>query len=382
MNETGQDLLRQAQIYLKKGNNSQAINILALHLKDHPDSVEGWWLLSFAVPDTKRQIDCLQRILQLRPSNVQARERMDMLQGKTPSQPVSSPFQEKPAVSQSYTQPKPTPTAIPSPEPAVSHSYTQPKPKPASSPKPVSKTIKSKAGFSAFQIAILGVFGVIGLVVLGGIMFLGIQAVTGKQQSPLQAPQNSNLTEISMPATWTPTVTATARPTITPYPTLTPFGFSKVESLPTRDASSINASNGTYAPNFTLVDVNTNQSVSLDEYRGKAVLVFFWATWCQYCNVEFSAVQMVHEAYSDDGLVILAVNVGDGADAARQYGAAKNLTVSILNDAGRDVAADYAVTGYPTHYFIDASGMISSINVGGMDYWSLVNKVKQLLGIP
>ena len=91
---------------------------------------------------------------------------------------------------------------------------------------------------------------------------------------------------------------------------------------------------------------------------------------------------MVHEAYSDDGLVILAVNVGDGADAARQYGAAKNLTVSILNDAGRDVAADYAVTGYPTHYFIDASGMISSINVGGMDYWSLVNKVKQLLGIP
>ncbi|HNF95010.1 MAG TPA: TlpA disulfide reductase family protein [Anaerolineales bacterium] len=369
MDETGQDLLRQAQIYLKKGNNSQALNILALHLKDHPDSVEGWWLLSFAVPDTKRQIDCLERVLHLRPSYVQARVRLDTLLGKPPSQPIAPPIKETPAPtsyveSKPITQPRSTPITTP-PKPPV-----------------LKKEVKSKTSLSVFQIAILGFFGVIALAVLGGTMFFGMRVFAEGQQTLPQAQQDSNKTEISMPATWTPTVTATTRPTLTPYPTITPLGFSKVEALPTRQASGIEAANGYYAPNFTLVDVNTNERVSLDNYRGKAVLVFFWATWCPYCNVEISAVQMVHEAYSDDGLVVLAVNVGEGADAARQYGAAKNLTFSILNDAGRDVAADYAVTGYPTHYFIDASGVISSIDIGGMDYWSLVNKVKPLLGLP
>lgn len=64
----------------------------------------------------------------------------------------------------------------------------------------------------------------------------------------------------------------------------------------------------TNAPDFQLRDMQ-GKRVSLQDYRGKPVLLTFWATWCSACRTELSEMQQLHTAYQDDGLVVLAISI-------------------------------------------------------------------------
>ncbi len=141
----------------------------------------------------------------------------------------------------------------------------------------------------------------------------------------------------------------------------------------------VGTSEGDMAPDFTLNTLD-DQPVKLSAYRGRPVLLFFWATWCHYCKEEMPSIQEVYQAYKSSGLAVLAVEVGENASDGRAFRKNSGYTFPILNDSRSQVFSLYDGTGFPTNYFIDAEGRIDYVAVGMLDGPSLTRQVRALLG--
>ncbi|MGH2460787.1 MAG: TlpA family protein disulfide reductase [Chloroflexota bacterium] len=121
---------------------------------------------------------------------------------------------------------------------------------------------------------------------------------------------------------------------------------------------------GSSAPNFTLERVD-GQKVSLESYRGRTVIVNFWATWCPPCRSEMPAIDAAAKA--DPGVVVLAVDLEEGPLPVRAYAEQLGLSFSPLLDTSGKVTALYHVDSLPSSFFIGADGTVRAINVGAMD---------------
>jgi peroxiredoxin len=120
---------------------------------------------------------------------------------------------------------------------------------------------------------------------------------------------------------------------------------------------------GFTAPDFTLQTID-GQQVSLSDYRGKPVILNFWASWCGPCRYEVPAFKSFYDKYENEGVAIIAVNTQDNPDNALAYAKADNLKFTIPVDPQGKVANLYNVRGLPTTYFIDENGIITSIKIG------------------
>ncbi len=120
---------------------------------------------------------------------------------------------------------------------------------------------------------------------------------------------------------------------------------------------------GDTAPDFTLETIDGRQ-ISLSDYRGKNVILNFWASWCGPCRFETSTVEAIHEAWSDKGVVVLGVNLQDSFDNALSYAKAYNLKFTIPVDVPGDAVRLYGIHGIPTTFFINREGIITAIKVG------------------
>ena len=80
---------------------------------------------------------------------------------------------------------------------------------------------------------------------------------------------------------------------------------------------------GQAAPNFKLPDLS-GQQVSLDQYKGKVVMLDFWATWCGPCRMTMPLMESIQKEYADT-LVLLAVNLQEPRDVVRDYVRAQNI---------------------------------------------------------
>jgi len=120
---------------------------------------------------------------------------------------------------------------------------------------------------------------------------------------------------------------------------------------------------GKQAPDFQLPNLE-GQAVSLADFRGKPVLLNFWATWCGPCVFEMPIMQAIFEESADTGLVVLAVNIGESPSAAENFMQSGNLSFPVLLDTNQDVALKYNIRGIPTTFFIDKDGIIQEIKVG------------------
>ena len=120
---------------------------------------------------------------------------------------------------------------------------------------------------------------------------------------------------------------------------------------------------GKPAPDFQLSNLE-GQPISLSDFRGKPVLLNFWATWCGPCVFEMPFIQGIFEESSDTGLVILAVNIGETPSTVRDFIQAGNFSFPVLLDTSQDVALEYNVRGIPTTFLIDKNGIIQVIKVG------------------
>ena len=120
---------------------------------------------------------------------------------------------------------------------------------------------------------------------------------------------------------------------------------------------------GKAAPDFQLQNLD-GQSISLSDLKGKPVLVNFWATWCRPCVFEMPYLQEIYEEWSDKGLVLLAINIGDSSSEVEQFLQNHNLSLPVLLDTNKAVAQRYNIRGIPTTFFIDKDGIIQEKIIG------------------
>ncbi len=113
------------------------------------------------------------------------------------------------------------------------------------------------------------------------------------------------------------------------------------------------------AKNFTLID-GANASFSLSDYKGKAVVVIFWATWCPYCAKVMPGLEKYYQRYKTKGLEIIAVNIMEDGDPVAHM-KSKGFSYRLGLEGDR-VAEQWQVTGTPTLFFINRAGEILAQN--------------------
>lgn len=126
---------------------------------------------------------------------------------------------------------------------------------------------------------------------------------------------------------------------------------------------------GDSAPGFELRDL-TGKTVRLEDYRGKQVVVHFWATWCGVCRREFGDLN-AFQAERGDGVALLTIVAdGESPEALQDFVAEHDLRYPVLLGTP-EVLAAYAVRAYPTSYIVGADGRIQDRTVGYTPEWSL-----------
>ncbi|MBI3289262.1 MAG: TlpA family protein disulfide reductase [Elusimicrobia bacterium] len=126
------------------------------------------------------------------------------------------------------------------------------------------------------------------------------------------------------------------------------------------------------APDFVLRDAS-GKTVSLASFRGKPVLVNFWATWCESCREEMPALEDLHRRRAAD-VVVLGVALDEDAGRVSAFAQAYGLTFPLLI-ADRKTLEDYAVRGLPTTFVVDPQGRIVRREVGPLDLRAVENDI-------
>ena len=123
---------------------------------------------------------------------------------------------------------------------------------------------------------------------------------------------------------------------------------------------------GKAAPPFTLKGVK-GSTVSLAAYKGRVVLLDFWATWCGPCRIEMPRVEKLYQELRPKGLVVFGVNFAEDATTVKNFLAKNPYTIPILLDAQGDVGRAYEADAIPTMVVIGRDGKVSSYFQGVRD---------------
>ena len=132
---------------------------------------------------------------------------------------------------------------------------------------------------------------------------------------------------------------------------------------------------GEPAPDFRFQDA-IGQTFSLSDFRGKTVMLNFWATWCGFCKVEFPYIQQVYDEWQDGEMVMLTVDLGEDSETVAACVEAEGISFPVLLDTGRKLEAPYGVSGMPLTFFIDKDGLIQFIRLG---YFPSVEEIEDVL---
>jgi len=142
-------------------------------------------------------------------------------------------------------------------------------------------------------------------------------------------------------------------------------------------ASGIAPKVGAAAPDFTLPSLG-GKAVSLSSYKGKVVLLNFFATWCPPCRAEMPDLESSYKELKDKGLEIIAVDLQEDQNTVSGYVKSLGLSFTVLLDRGADVFGQYHVTGLPTSYFIDRDGVVREVSIGALNKKLIMQKLEKL----
>jgi thiol-disulfide isomerase/thioredoxin len=117
------------------------------------------------------------------------------------------------------------------------------------------------------------------------------------------------------------------------------------------------------APLFRLPDLSGEVRGNAD-YKGKVVLLNFWASWCPPCREEFPSLQRLQQALGGRDFTVLAIAVADGETAVMRFLDNKRPAFDVLLDDERTAAADFRAAGVPVTYLLDRQGRLLAGKTG------------------
>jgi peroxiredoxin len=121
------------------------------------------------------------------------------------------------------------------------------------------------------------------------------------------------------------------------------------------------------APDFELTDTE-GRTHRLSDYRGQTVIINFWTTWCPPCREEIPSMNRAWHVLRDEGVAILAINMGEDEDTIFIFTADYPADFPLLLDRDGAVIAEWPVRGLPTTYVVAPDGTIAYRAIGGREW--------------
>ena len=132
------------------------------------------------------------------------------------------------------------------------------------------------------------------------------------------------------------------------------------------------------APDFTLTTFE-GATISLEELRGKPVVINFWASWCPPCRIEAPLIERTWRAYENRDLIFLGVNIQDREDDALNYIRQFDITYPNGPDPNGEIAIDYGVSGLPVTFFVSRNGEVVRRWVGAIERNTLIGSIEEIM---
>lgn len=136
-----------------------------------------------------------------------------------------------------------------------------------------------------------------------------------------------------------------------------------------------------FAPKFSLTDIS-GQKLNLDDYKGKVVVLDFWATWCGPCRIEIPEFVEMQKRYRDQGLAIIGISMDDGPAPVKDFYKQFNMNYPVALGDSKLAELYGGIFGLPTTLLIGRDGRIYAKHVGATDISVFEAEVKELLSAP
>ncbi len=132
------------------------------------------------------------------------------------------------------------------------------------------------------------------------------------------------------------------------------------------------------APDFSLTTFK-GTTISLEDLRGKPIVINFWASWCPPCRVEAPLLERTWRAYKNRGLIFLGVNIQDRKEDALNFIREFGITYPNGPDPTGEISIDYGVSGLPVTFFVSSKGEVVRRWVGAVEKSVLSGSIEEIM---